>query len=296
MVGNNSIRALGDTKTPSLIMLVAAIVNTILDPILIFGLGPFPRLEVPGAAIATVFSRMITFSVAIYVLGYRDKILSIKGVKINQIIDSWKNILYIGLPNAVIKIIQPIGVGIITGLLANISIEAVAGFGIAAKVERFAIIIIGALSVVVVPFIGQNYGGKKFSRIKEAIKESYKIIFFTAVIAYIILLVSSNFIGGLFSDDAKVVEVFTTYIRIVSIFYGIYGVQLIGNSFFNAINEPFKASMITAVQMFVIFVPLAFLTSEPFGIYGIFGSLAVSFLIAGILSHYLMYKKMKEWD
>ncbi|MEA3423607.1 MAG: MATE family efflux transporter [Bacillota bacterium] len=296
MVGNNSIRALGDTKTPSLIMLVAAIVNTILDPILIFGLGPFPRLEVPGAAIATVFSRMITFSVAIYVLGYRDKILSIKGAGINQIIDSWKNILYIGVPNAVIKIIQPIGVGIITGLLANISIEAVAGFGIAAKIERFAIIIIGALSVVAVPFIGQNYGGKKFTRIKEALKESYKIIFVTAVIVYFILLLSSNFIGGLFSDDVEVVNVFTTYIRIISMFYGIYGIQLIGNSFFNAINEPFKASMITAVQMFVIFIPMAILTSEPFGIYGIFGSLAFSFLTAGILSHYLMYKKMKEWN
>ncbi|MCK5762735.1 MAG: hypothetical protein KAH05_01320, partial [Clostridiales bacterium] len=131
---------------------------------------------------------------------------------------------------------------------------------------------------------------------KESLKETYKIIFFTGVIAYIILLISSNFIGGLFSDDAKVVEVFTTYIRIVSIFYGIYGVQLIGNSFFIAINEPFKASMITAIQMFVIFVPLAMLTSKSFGIYGIFGSLAFSFLTAGIFSYYLMYKKMKEWN
>ncbi len=74
MVGNNSIRALGDTKTPSLVMLVAAVANSVLDPIFIFGWGgPVPAMGVRGAAIATVLSRCITFSVALYILIVREK-------------------------------------------------------------------------------------------------------------------------------------------------------------------------------------------------------------------------------
>src|SRR5660398_325911 len=67
MVGNNIIRALGDTKVPSLIMMTSAAINIILDPLLIFGIGPFPFMGIKGAAIATVFARMTSFSVALYV-------------------------------------------------------------------------------------------------------------------------------------------------------------------------------------------------------------------------------------
>ncbi len=133
MVGNNSIRAMGDTKTPGIVMMIAAIVNTILDPILIFGLGPFPRLEVAGAAIATVIARMTTFTVALYVLIIREKVVELKKVPFDEVLESWKTILFIGLPNAMAKVIMPIGIGIITGLMARESIEAVAGYGVAAK-------------------------------------------------------------------------------------------------------------------------------------------------------------------
>lgn len=296
MIGNSTIRALGDTRTPSMIMIIAAVVNTILDPILIFGLGPFPRLEVPGAAIATVLSRMITFTVALYVLGKREKILSFKKISFRRMIQSWKKILYIGAPNAFIRMIQPIGVGIITGFLANISIEAVAGFGIAAKVERFAIIIIGSLAVIMLPFIGQNFGAKKFDRIKLSIKESFKIMLITSFLVYCMLFILSKPIALLFSDDEQVVKVFTVYIRMVALFYSAYGMMQIGNSFFNAINQPIKATMITFTQMFIIFVPLAYIGSLLWGYYGIFIALAVSYILAGLIAFTMMNQKIKEWD
>ena len=71
MVGNGAIRATGDMKTPALIMITAGVVNIVLDPLLIFGLGPFPRLELQGAAIATVISWVVTFAAAIWILGMK---------------------------------------------------------------------------------------------------------------------------------------------------------------------------------------------------------------------------------
>jgi putative MATE family efflux protein len=73
MVGNNIIRALGDTKVPSIIMTISALINVVLDPLLIFGIGPFPYMGIRGAALATVFARMTSFTVAFYVLIKRDK-------------------------------------------------------------------------------------------------------------------------------------------------------------------------------------------------------------------------------
>lgn len=295
MIGNNSIRALGDTRTPSLIMMVAAGVNTLLDPVLIFGLGPFPRLEVAGAAVATVFSRMITFSVALYILGRRERILSLKGARPSQILQSWKKILYIGVPNALIRVIQPLGVGIITGLLAQVGLEAVAGFGIAAKVERFAVILIGALSAVLVPYFGQNFGARKLDRIRKGMRFSIEAVLASSLVIYLLLWVAAPTVGGWFSDDPAVVAVMVRYLHIVALLYGLFGVQQIGNAFFNAINQPVKATAITAFQMFIVFIPLALWWVDLREETGIFAALAVSYILGGGLAYSLMKFKMKEW-
>ncbi len=93
MVGNSAIRATGDTKTPSLIMLVAVTVNIILDPLLIFGFGPIPRLELAGAAIATVTARGITCLLSVWVLYQREKMITLVRPKLKAVLDSWKRIL-----------------------------------------------------------------------------------------------------------------------------------------------------------------------------------------------------------
>ncbi len=120
MVGNNAIRATGDTKTPSLIMVLAILINLSLDPLLIFGIGPFPRLELEGAAIATVIARATTFTVSLLVLTKREKMITLARTKLSEIAASWKKILFIGLPAA--------GTMIITRMISDYGTAIVAGF------------------------------------------------------------------------------------------------------------------------------------------------------------------------
>ena len=94
MVGNNAIRATGDTKTPSIIMITAVFINLTLDPLLIFGFGPFPRLELAGAATATVFSRATTFIMALWILHHRERMITLHIPRLEEIFASWKRILY----------------------------------------------------------------------------------------------------------------------------------------------------------------------------------------------------------
>lgn len=280
MVGNNSIRALGDTKTPGLVMLVAALANTALDPLLIFGPGPFPALGVAGAALATVFSRMTTFSVALHVLARRERILSFKGASLGRILGSWKAILFVGLPNALTRVVQPVGIGIITGILASGGVEAVAGFGVAAKLERFALIPVMALAVVMAPFTGQNFGAGRCDRVEEGMRISYGFSMGAMLALYGVLALAAPGLAALFTKDPAVASVMILYLRLAPLGYGAYGVLQISVSIMNALSKPIQAALSMAAQLFVFYVPMAFAGLRLFGPAGVFGALVLANALA----------------
>ena len=156
-VGNAAIRASGDTKTPSAVMLVAVVLNIALDPILIFGVGPVPALGLRGAALATVISGSVTL-VALGVLRLREGIITFRFPSIRQTLNSWKQILRLGLPNAATAVVTPLASGLITRLIASFGVAAVAGYGIAIRVQMFGFLLAMALASALGPFFGQNWG------------------------------------------------------------------------------------------------------------------------------------------
>ncbi len=294
MVGNNIIRALGDTKTPSYIMLTASIINIILDPLFILGIGIFPALSVAGAALATLLARSIGFIYEIYILFYREKIISLRVLNMENLLDSWKKILFIGLPNAFSKMILPIGTGIITGLIATFGTEAIAGYGVATKVEFFAISLVNALSAIIPVYVGQNYGAKKLTRIREGIKLSTLFSLVSSAVIYVLLFFLARPISYLFTDNSNVSDVIVLYLRIVPIGYAFQGILLIINAALNALHKPVQGALLTGAQMFLIYVPLATLLTGPFGILGIFGALMLSYLIISIIAHIYMSILMRR--
>lgn len=294
MIGNSGIRAIGDTKTPAIIMAVAALFNMIFDPLLIFGYGPFPEMGIQGAALATVISRAITMIVALYVLIYRQKIVSLKNIHFRAIVASFKDLLYIGIPNALTRIMTPLAIGVITSLIATFGKEATAGFGIATRVEMFAMLVINALTSIYVPLLGQNLGAKKHDRVHEIIKKSeiFSIIYGLLTVIFFIFLGSQ--LGKLFTDNLKVIETVKVYLYVIPIGYGIQGLFLIYTSTLNVFNKPMHSAILSIVRLFVIYVPLSLLLSNYFGLLGIWISLNLSFFLVAFASKYLIKKQMKH--
>ncbi len=292
MVGNSILRALGNTTVPGIIMLVAALLNTVLDPLMIFGYGPFPRLGITGAAVATVIARALTFSVAIFVLVKREKVLLLKFVSIQEVLDSWKVILYIGIPNAFTRMITPIAFGIITKLIASYGTAAVAGYGVSTRLEFFALILVNALSTIMAPFTGQNYGAKESARLKSGILFGHKVALLSGLLMYITLAIFAKPLAQLFNGDLAVVSVITTYLWIVPIGYGMQGILLISSAVLNALNKPFLSSFLVFTQLFVLYLPLALLGSKLFGMKGIFFALVISYFIAGCLAYGTVKKQL----
>jgi len=294
MVGNNAIRATGDTKTPAAIMGVAVMVNVILDPLLIFGIGPFPRLELAGAALATVTARASTLTVSLLVLSRREHMLTFEAPRLREVVQSWKRILYIGIPAAGTNIIIPISIGVITRLVSEYGPESVAGFGVASRIEMFAMTLIRALGTVIIPFVGQNLGSGKLQRIIRGVKFSRTFALLWGIVLFILFLAAARPIAGIFNNNPAVVETTVLYLLIVSISYGAEGVFFLTASVFNGLNKPLPAAGLSILRMFVIYIPLALLVSRMFGLRGIFGAAALSNLVTAVISILWISRTLKN--
>ena len=156
MVGNFAIRATGNALAPSVIMVFAALTNIVLDPLLIFGLFGFPRLELAGAAIATVVTNFATVVASIAVLYYRERLILPRYLRLEGLWDSWSRLLHVAVPATTTNLFIPVITAVITALVAGFGPEAVAGFGVATRLEAVVFVVIFALQSSLAPFVART--------------------------------------------------------------------------------------------------------------------------------------------
>lgn len=281
MIGNNILRATGDTRTPGLIMVLGATGNFLLDPLLIFGLGPFPALGIRGAAAATLIGRGSTFLIAMYALVYREKLLTATIPRLRELWQSWREILHVGLPNAGARIIIPLGQGVITRTVASYGAAAVAGYGVATRVEFFSLAALNALSSVIGPFVGQNLGAGKLDRVREGFSVAGRFSLAVGMGMFVVFLFLAGDVAALFNSDPEVVSTAARYLRMVSVSFAAQGFFLVVTAGLNVLRRPFHATGLTLLELFGLAIPLAILGSHFFGVTGIFGAIALSYLITG---------------
>ncbi len=288
MVGNNAIRATGDTLTPGLIMALSALVNIILDPLLIFGIGFFPRLGISGAAVATVLGRSVSFSVALYILGVREGMIPSTTNRPSELFASWGEILHIGIPTAISRMVLPVGAGIITRLLSYYGATAVAAYGVATRIEFLGMAVIMAVASVIAPFVGQNRGAKQFTRIKKGVQRGKHFTLGWGTIFGISVILIARPLALVFNKDPNYVSVLVSYLRIVPITFGLHGVMMVSSAALNVLKRPFLAAGLVGLEMFGFCIPLGWLFSYPLGPTGIFLALAFAFVASGFCGHYLL--------
>ncbi|MGK7924059.1 MAG: MATE family efflux transporter [Spirulina sp.] len=282
MVGNSAIRAAGNTLVPSIIMTVAAVVNIVFDPLLIMGWGGFPRLELTGAALATVISRATTLIASLLFLHYRERMLCFNLPAFQVILDSWKRILYIGIPAAATSMIVPVSVGIITRFISAYGSEAVAGFGIASRIEAFSLIVLMALSASIGPFVGQNWGAKKYIRVQQALRSSFLFSLFWGIFVAVVLAAIAPQVVALFNNNPQVVAIAVSYLILVPVSYGAGGIIYISSSTFNALGKPLPSVIMTGFRMLILYIPLAYLGSLLLGLNGIFAAACIANIVVGL--------------
>ena len=281
MVGNAGIRASGNIRTPAMIMTVAAVGNLILDPILIFGLLGFPRMELAGAALATVIAFFVTMLCALYVLKVRLKMISLSACtfKVGQ---SWKDILHVAIPASTTNLIEPMAVAIATWMVAGFGTVAVAGFGVATRIENMCLFVVMSLAIIMGPFVGQNAGAGRPERVEKAVNLAYRFSIGFGIAIAVLMWVGGAWLTALFNDDPQMLAVATTYLYLVPISYTLLGVIMVASAVANGIGSPGPALVMSFTQLLVVFVPAAWLLSQQVGVTGIFIAAALANTVVGL--------------
>ncbi|MDX2471275.1 MAG: MATE family efflux transporter, partial [SAR324 cluster bacterium] len=158
------------------------------------------------------------------------------------------------------------------------------------RIEMFAFAMTMALSSVVGPFFGQNWGAKLFVRLDEGLKKSFLFVFFWGVFIALIFWVFGEALANLFSSEAQVVEVIILYLTLVPIGYGLHGVLALSTGPLNVLEKPLLASFLTLTHVFVLFIPLAYYGSSIYQLRGIFAAAAFSKIVSGTLAFFVVWK------
>lgn len=282
MVASNILRALGDALVPSLIMIGAAVINMALDPIFIFGWGPVPAMAVQGAAAATLVSNLVVFVVAMAVLIVREKIIDLSWPGFEEVLWNWREIARVGGPAAGSNTIGPITNTAVLAAVAGFGEAAVAGVGVAMRVEAFFLIPLFALSGCIGPVTGQNGGAGAVHRVREAFAKAFLFCTAWGLGVAAILFVLGDWLGPLFlpSEDGQAVAEIYWDIAPFTVFG--YGIAMAASAGFNGLGRPLIGVAVNAARGLLLIIPLAWLGGLLAGTTGVIWGMFAGNLIVGI--------------
>lgn len=285
MISNNILRAGGEAVLPSAIMILGAIINIILDPFLIFGWGPFPRLEVQGAAIATLTGNTIAALMGFYVVTLHRKVVSFAGLTWDSIRRAWAVIGSVGIPAAGTNIIVPAGAFFAVMIIGNfLTTEDLAAFTVASRAELISVGLLYGLSACIGAITGQNGGAGLTDRVRATFRVCYWICVIWSTLMALVLALFAEQIAGIFSNDAEVVEKTMAYFYIVPITIFAYGFVFISAAGLNALGRPQYGLIYTIIRSLICYVGFIFLGVLVDGLRGAYFGIAAANLISGMIA------------
>ncbi len=292
-VSDGCLRATGDMVRPVMVMISCAVLNTILDPILIFGWGPIPSIGIKGAALATVISRALGAVASLLILHYKHRLIDWTRPQFRHVVQSWKNIIQLGIPAALTQALTPVAQGFYIRLAAGVGgVQAVAAMATGTRIESIVFIISMAYSMAIVPFVGQNYGANAHDRVQETRRISTRLALLYAGIT-LLLLPTAKSIAGWFSSDPVVVRMSITYLLFAALGHAGLHVCTWLSQLLNVIGKPKPVMLINLSRVFIFIIPLSFLGCRLFGYTGLVTGLALANLLAGALAYFATRQQLR---
>lgn len=285
MMSNNIMRASGEAALPSSIMILGAILNIIFDPFLIFGLGPFPRLEVQGAALATVLGNTVAACYGLYLVLFHRRAVSFAGMTWGSVRRAWGVIGRVGIPAAGTNIIVPASAAVAVTIIArNLSTVDVAAFTVAGRAEMISVGMLYALSACIGAITGQNGGAGLTPRVRTTFKVCYKICFFWSTFLALILALFAEPFAAIFSNDPEIISRTLPYFYIVPITIFGYGFVFVSAAGLNALGHPLYGLVYTILRSVIFYIGFIYIGVTLAGLPGAFYGMAAANLISGFIA------------
>ncbi len=295
MGANGVLRGQGDAIRSSAILVLSAFINAILDPLLIFGIGPFPELGIAGAGYAVMVAYIVSAAMGLWFVTTSDLRFDPKQCRtIASTLEGMREIGRVGAPAALANAVNPAGLAVLTAILATHGDSVVAGFGAASRLQAFAVVPLLAMSSSIGPIVGQNWGAGRADRARATLRLSGLVCVAYGVAVAVPLVVFRQQIGAIFTDEPAVIDSIARYLLIASGGFFAYGLLVVSNGAMNAIDVSGRALAVSAGRVLLVMVPLGWLGSRMVGPDGVFGAELAANLIGGCLAFWLAWRAMGD--
>jgi putative MATE family efflux protein len=255
---NAIFRGAGDASIAMRVLFIANGVNIILDPCLIFGLGPFPALGLEGAAIATTIGRGVGVASQLWLLFKGGKHIQVKLSQLAWDAKTMLNIFRTSLGGIGQMLVAMTSWIFLMRILADVGSEAVAGSTIAIRIMMFTMMPAWGLSNAAATLVGQNLGAGNPDRAESSVWKigSYNMVFLIAI--SIVYFLFNESLIGLFTEDSRVIAIGSEWLRILSYSYFVYGWWMVSVQAFNGSGDTKTPTKINLVFFWLIQIPLSY--------------------------------------
>ncbi len=292
-----TLRAYGDTITPMAIMSLTVVMNIVLDPILIFGTGPFPAMGIRGAAVATVFSRGIGAAISIYLLFTGRVGIKLRLSYLKPRLKRIESFFKIGLPATGARVFDALGFVVLTGLLARLpnQEEVLAAYGIGSRIINITFVVIFGLGIALSTMVGQALGSGNKKRADTIAKKGMILMAASMVIISIVLVLLRYPLMRFFIPNApEVIRMGAYFLAILAIGGPFFGIFEAISGALNGSGHTLKQMFLSLTRLWAIRIPFVIILAFFFtmGSTGVWFAIALSNVIAGSAA-YLVYKRGK---
>ena len=259
-------QSIGNAFYNMIIQGAGALINSILDPIFIFGMFGLPKMGVAGAAIATVIGQCAGMALGIYITYKKIHEIKISLKRFSFSFELLRKILFLALPAMLMQSIMSFMTVFINLILSGFSVLAVSVFSIYYKLQQFVFMALLGMSNAIIPIISYNYGALKTVRVKEAIRFSLIISVVIMLLGTILFQLFPEALLALFDADQAMLEIGIPTLRIISLSFVFAGISIILCSVFQALDHPYESLAVTLLRQLVLLVPLVYVLSRMKGI------------------------------
>ncbi len=273
-------QATGKTTLSMTTQLIGAITNIILDPLFILGIGPFPRMEAKGAAVATVIGQILAFIAGIILNEKANREINLRFSNLRPDLKIILDIYKIGIPSVLMVGIGSLMTFFLNKILLTFTTTAAAVFGVYFKLQSFIFMPIFGLNNGVIPIIAYNYGARKKERITECLRFSCVIAVSIMAAGTLLMWLMPEQMLRLFDAKEEMMSLGVPALKIISTSFVLAGVCINLGSAFQALGKSYFSMIISFCRQIVVLLPSAYLLSKT----GVLNNVWFAFPIAEVMS------------
>lgn len=287
------LQATGNMIFPMIFQLIGAVSNIVLDPLFIFGIGPFPRMEVAGAAVATVIGQILAMLFAIYIFFFKKHAVQVHVRNFKPSLKIIKNIYAVGFPSIIMQSISSVLVVGLNAILMGFSEAAVSVHGIYYKMQSLVFMPVFGLNQGLMPIMGYNFGAKNKDRLHSAIRYGCIIAAFIMLCGTVIFWVFPAQILSLFNANDDILNMGIKAMRFISLSFLPAAIDIIFSTTFQAVGKGFSSMILSLLRQLVFILPAALVLSN-FGVNAVWFAYPIAEVGALIVAIFLYTRINKK--